>query len=1327
MGQGPSFCNCIFPGVGKVDPFSGASKASSSGGARGPAGKGTAGNDFLCAEVVEVVCVDFASDAGRQASKSGFSAQRHPLDTAGLLSRSTISWLTPVVRLANKRTLKEEDVWPLPSEHDPEETCRLFAAAWRAEQGRAAAVQGRVPSVGRALVAAFWPQFVTAAVLLLAFACTMLTQPFLIRALLNFLRADSESDVGVGFAYAGAMLVCSALSSLLISNYSRTAQNNGMVVKSALMYAVFQHSMRLSSAARHNTSVGQTTNLMSVDTEKLYMACRFAHFVWLTPFMTVVVGALLTATIGPAALAGLALIVLLWPAQFFLAWQGGKARKIAMDFTDERVKFIMEVVSGIRVMKLCAWENAVFDRTSQTRQQEVRWLSRSLFLKAVTREGILVSLPPATLAVIFAVQLSQGVLIDGTLALMALGFLNTLRFPFNLFAASLAACQDGAVSCTRLRNFLVQPIVNEQPSGASETALIQVENASFAWSVQGRGQAFSLEVDRLNLEGCANVAVIGRVASGKSSLIAALLGEMEQTRGTRELRGRIAYMGQTPWIQNMSLRDNIVFGHAFERASYEQVLDAAALGPDLEVLKDGDLTEIGERGINLSGGQKARVALARCLYAVATGASDVMILDCPFDALDAPTGQRVYDGIAELAKNALVLCAMSAQVHLLPRFDQILVVEAGKISMVDGYAKVASRYPELVDSKSMAAAAATGSAGPIAQKGDKAAPKAGAKKPGGQRPSALARKDGAKSGDVSARMLLRHLGEAANGGQAAGFFIFLGILAIFLAGQTCRIVSDVLLVDWASGRSGFEPAFVMLGACVVLLSLRVVSTCEVSRRASLAVHSRTFWCMLRAPVSEYFDVTTSGEIVNKFSKDLETGDSLLPETCMQFLSNSSQLATIGILSTYAIPWFAAVLAVLGIVFVFIGRQFVGISRDLKRLEGSTRSPVFNVFAETLSGLETIRAWKAQERFLQEFHRRAKHNLGFFFAAGLSESWVMARLEAISFSIIGAFAFSAVLMRGNVEPQLVGLAMVYAIQLTAMLQRTVQLSIMINQQSTSLERVRSFESVPQEPALTMGADKALPKAWPHGEVSFEGVQMRYRGGDLVLDGISFTAAQGERIGICGRTGSGKSSLTSALFRIVELSGGAIRIDGMDISKLGLHTLRSKLSIIPQEPVIFSGSLRTNLDPFGSVGSDDALSAALRRVGLGDLLQGGGLEMKVAQNGENLSQGQRQLLCVARVMVRPSRVTVLDEATSSMDAETDRAVQVALAEHWKSADGSGSTMLTVAHRLSTILDYDKILVLSFGQVAEFGRPSELLRNGGGAFSRMLGEERKHGDKS
>jgi ATP-binding cassette subfamily C (CFTR/MRP) protein 1 len=483
---------------------------------------------------------------------------------------------------------------------------------------------------------------------------------------------------------------------------------------------------------------------------------------------------------------------------------------------------------------------------------------------------------------------------------------------------------------------------------------------------------------------------------------------------------------------------------------------------------------------------------------------------------------------------------------------------------------------------------------------------------------------------------------------------------------------------------------------------------------------------LRAPVTTFFDITTSGEITNKFGKDLELTDNQLPENCQAFLGNASLLLSIAILGIYAVPWFA-ILIVVGVgVVVCVSRVFAPASRDLKRLDGSSRSPIYNCFSETLVGLDTIRAWNLQDQFLDEQLGHMKKNLACYLNACMSETWVQIRLEMVTTLVISSLALIAVSLKESVDAELVGLALVYSIQLTAMMQRTCQLVVMISQFMTACERVLSFASLEQEPELSVKSDRDLPADWPRGSITFNNVQMRYRDGDLVLRGVSFAIEAGQRLGICGRTGAGKSSVLQIFFRVADPCGGSISIDGIDTRSIGLRKLRSSLAIVPQEAVLFSGSLRSNIDPFGFEPSDDVLIEIMERVGLQDLAKSG-LTSAVAENGSNLSQGQRQLLCIARIMVQPRRITVLDEATSSMDAETDRAVQRAMTEQWRAASSTGaSTQMTIAHRLSTILDYDKILVLAQGQVAEFDTPAALQADRGSVLYSMLhdaGNAHKH----
>jgi len=418
-------------------------------------------------------------------------------------------------------------------------------------------------------------------------------------------------------------------------------------------------------------------------------------------------------------------------------------------------------------------------------------------------------------------------------------------------------------------------------------------------------------------------------------------------------------------------------------------------------------------------------------------------------------------------------------------------------------------------------------------------------------------------------------------GYVAGFLIWL----IFLGGQITRVLAEVTLGEWAAGMMDFIGPAILTALLCFLLSLRVVSCSILTYRATRLLHNSMFWRLLRAPVPSFFDVTTIGEICNKFSKDLDFADNQLPEFLSQLLSNSSQLIVILVLTVVALPSFIGILFLMSIWLLRVILRSSTLLRSLKAMEGASRSPIYSSFSESLAGLQTIRAWKLQERFREGHLSRVVENARFFFAAEMAQIWIMLRLELFTVALIGSFSFMAVCFSRfqifeavqAVDGPQIGIALVYGIQMTALFQRNAQLAMLVGQMLTACERVLSFEKVEQEPALTLASDQDLLQ-WPQGAIRFDQISMHYRDGDLVLKDVSFEVAAGSRVGVCGRSGAGKSSLIAVLFRVVDPCGGCVQIDGVDIRKVGLHTLRRNLSLIPQDPVIFSGSLRFNLDPF-----------------------------------------------------------------------------------------------------------------------------------------------------
>ncbi|CAK8988013.1 Multidrug resistance-associated protein 1 (ATP-binding cassette sub-family C member 1) (Glutathione-S-conjugate-translocating ATPase ABCC1) (Leukotriene C(4) transporter) (LTC4 transporter) [Durusdinium trenchii] len=902
---------------------------------------------------------------------------------------------------------------------------------------------------------------------------------------------------------------------------------------------------------------------------------------------------------------------------------------------------------------------------------------------------------------IFWIRRSEGGALGLEQAVLVLGLLNTLRFPLNLLALAMQSVNDCLVSTQRLGHYLLRETARPRSPEPAETATeVLVEEVICGWTATSHPDAFQLLLPRWAVPQGARVAILGAVGSGKSSLLAMLLGEMAMQKGSVALKGRVAFMAQSPWIQNASVRENILFGHPFKEEIYQQVLDAVVLRPDLDTWCDEDLTDIGERGINLSGGQKARVGLARCLYAAATDHVDTLLLDSPFAALDVITAQAVMEGLLQLTSSCTVLCTMSSHTHLLPHFSDVLIMEGGRMQASGTLADVKQHLSHLTYDTEP----------PEPKKAESSKPKEDPK------PAGASAKKIMRSDQTRHTRPFSALGKFLGGSTSPrwGYLLAFPVLMIFLAGQICRAVVDMTLTQWAADLIDFTSPFIFMVALCLLLFLRIVSCSFLTQRATRLLHNSMFWRMLRAPVVSFFDVTTIGEICNKFSKDLDFADSQLPEFLTNLLSNSAQLAVIFVLAIVALPGFAGILLLMAFALLRVTRRSSSLLRALKGMEGATRSPIYSSFSETLAGLQTIRAWGLQERFRHEHLQRVKENGRFFFTAEMSSVWIMLRLELFTVVLIGSFSFMAVLFHGlqlHVDGPQIGIALVYAIQMTALFQRNAQLVMLVGQMLTACERVLSFEEVEQEPALVAPSDQDLMN-WPEGSIEFEEVSMKYRDGDLVLKKASFTVDAGTRVGVCGRSGAGKSSLVAVLFRVVDPCHGAVRVDGVDIATLGLHTLRRNLSLIPQDPVIFSGSLRFNLDPFQQISEDEELLQALKKVGLVGL----DLEMRIAEQGENLSQGQRQLLCIARVFAAPTRILVLDEATSAMDEQTDEFIKELLRTTWSEGH---HTVLTIAHRLGTIIDYDKILVLASGEVAEFDTPQELRRRPKGHFAQMWRE--------
>ncbi|XP_075530342.1 multidrug resistance-associated protein 1-like isoform X3 [Dermacentor variabilis] len=1300
---------------------------------------------------------------------------------ASFISAVFFWWFNGLVLRGYKEPLRLSDMWSLDQANSTKEIANNFDHFYRGEKrpkkpaGKKSAPEDRgltsstEAGIMTPLFRTFLPDLLVLALHKLIGSLLTFVNPVMLDLLIRFIESDQPTWHGGLFACV--MFFASMAESLFNNQYEYRIFLVSMRMRSAMINAIYRKALTLSSSAKGRFTTGEIVNLMAVDTQRIMEYIQVFNNLWSTPIQVALATYLLWQQLGVATLGGLAVMVSLLPINGCVTAYLRKYQFHIMEQKDRRIKLLNEMLAGIKVLKLYAWETAFQKRVQDLRNYEITYLTKQAYLNSAIVFSF--SGAPILVALVsFGVYItldSQNVL-DANKAFVSLTLFNVLRVPLGLLPLIVSNTAMFMVSLGRINDYLrsddLDPMAVQ--SDASQEEAIKVEGASFAWS---RGSSATLKNITVSVPKGSLVAIVGSVGSGKSSLLSACLGDMVKLKGSVTVSGSLAYSPQQAWIQNDSVRNNILFGHVYEKELYDQVVEACALKPDLAVLPAGDNTEVGEKGINVSGGQKQRISIARAAYS----SRDVYLFDDPLSAVDSHVGKHIFDKVigpkGMLRGRTRIL--VTHRLSVLPEVDTVVVMRGGTVSDCGSFQELLSRggaFSEFLaqfireseeteqgisdeDAELFSAIASQASlptpelvryrsARSDLSDTDSSVPddhwglhrRRESQRMGSGRDSSSGTGGGASSVRQSKQPSLARVSKAklteeetAQVGsvkwqvywdfvKAMGTWLTLSSLTTYIISHVFNIGGSIWLGLWSNDaldpELAADPAwknyrlgmYAMYGFVEITFVLfGFVSLNLAILQGSRVVHDRMLHRVLRAPMA-FFDTTPMGRILNRFSKDVDAADVTLPFNARMLLVQFLRTVVAFLLIALQTPLFLSAVLPLLLIYYFIQKVYITTSRQLKRLESISRSPIYVHFSETVTGSSSIRAYGVGERFVAHSDELTDINHSTYFPSIVASRWLATRLEFIGYVIVLIAALLAVNSRDTLSPGMAGLSVSYSLTVTLTMNMLVRCTSDTETNLVSVERCLEYTKVVQEAPWENPYFKPDP-SWPvTGEVAFENYSTRYRADlDLVLKGITCDIKPGEKVGIVGRTGAGKSSLTLALFRIIEAAGGSINIDGLDISMLGLYDLRRKLTIIPQDPVLFSGTLRSNLDPFDVKGEEE-LWRALEHSHLKDFVATltEGLQHEIAEGGENISVGQRQLLCLARALLRKSRILILDEATAAVDMETDDLIQATIRREF-----ADCTIITIAHRLNTILDYDRVIVLDRGEIAESGSPQELLK--------------------
>ncbi|KAL3285858.1 hypothetical protein HHI36_000378 [Cryptolaemus montrouzieri] len=1139
------------------------------------------------------------------------------------------------------------------------------------------------PSINRVIFEIFWRNIVFDGLLVLLYQMLKLPEPYLLGCYLSYFSHNSDISKEEALFIVFLLISINGLRTILFAHFKLCCQGTALKIRASCGGLIRAKVLKLSKSSSQDKAAENILNLISNDLNRFDTYSYYVHYIWVTPVCLLSILYLLYYDAGIPGLVGIVWFILTMFLQSYVANVAGLYRTKIGKRTDKRLKIMDELLTGIQVIKMYAWERTFSKFIESFRNSELIVIKRATYLKSIFPSFLMfVNTTAVFVGILTMIYMAEPISVAKVYKMVVY---------YSFFNTIISFCYPISVTknvelynvLKRIEKFMATEEIKEEnmytfDSNSSERE-IKLEDICARWSGTKKndfeekdniGQEKSalmlgsevLKNVNLKVKDNEFLGVVGPVGSGKSSLLYTILGETHITSGQAIIKGTISYASQEPWIFSGTIRQNIIFNQAFDESRYLEVIRVCGLERDLQLFRLSDLTLVGERGSCLSGGQKARINLARAVYRDA----DIYLLDDPLSPLDANVSKYLVEECFNkfLAGKCRIL--VTHHIKYLGNCSHIMALNI--------------------------------------------------------KPDSPKKDVGEKSPSIPQRKKSYLIEYFRNG---CGFKYALLVALLFVI---CQMIDSCVflfvgywshLIEWKKDASGeTQSGCLILGGLIFSLGIFSLLKGTFYGRMVTKISKTLHELMLEKVIGgemKFFYQTTSGQILSRFSKDLGVVDELLPrsllETATQCLGLSSRLLIV----IYMNPYMVFVVIIFLLLIPFLVRRFQNTARNLGRLEASLMGPILTHVSATIEGLTTIRSSAAENFMIKEFDAHQDRLLSSWYMYCCVLNAFSLFIDSMAFVFISAVIISCFLMRDfiGLNGGQIGLSVTQAMGLAAFLQFGLVQYIQTDNSVIAVERIIDYNKIPQEQTKNRNQ---VQKNWPQfGGITFENVCVKYEeNASTILKNLSFIIRPTEKIGIVGRTGAGKSSIIATLFQMTSVSG-TIKIDGLEISTIPIEKLRSSISIIPQDPVLFSGTLRYNLDPFDEF-DDVKLYQVLREVDYGKTTSGiCNLRELIGNRGSNLSVGQRQLINLARAILRRNKILVLDEATSNIDTLTDRLIQATMRRMF-----ADCTVLTIAHRLSTIMDSDRIMVLDAGEIVQFDTPENLLQRKDGIFYDMLNQK-------